>query len=63
MYINLGVGFENGKSTRACMTYVKIKFYILIFFSSMNNKKVMKRQPKEAPLIFFQEVSMYSSFN
>ena len=33
--------FKNGKYKS--MTYTKIKFYILIFFSRMHNKKIKKR--------------------
>ena len=41
-----------------CMTYTKIKFYIILFFPRMNNKNFRKRGPQGAPLLFLNEVSI-----
>ena len=43
------------------MTYTKIKFYIISIFLKiprMNNKKIRKRGPQGAQLLFLYEVSI-----
>ena len=43
------------------MTYTKIKLYIILIekkFRRINNKKITKRGPQGAPLLFLYEVSI-----
>ena len=50
---------KNRKSTTD-FTYTKIKFYIILILKKicrMNNKKIMKRGPHWAVLLFLYEVS------
>ena len=42
------------------MTYTKIKFFIILIYKipMMNNKKITKRGPQGAPLLFLYEMSI-----